>query len=117
MLCVNGINAVMMAAFFGDNMKLKYLGSRSSLGDWTLKDLKPMVPVFLTVDGPEVTEMYSQYKVKSGSDYTTKGVIHILGRSSSRRAFSDMLVPNSATLTLTFVDMVGGVIIHAFTVE
>lgn len=117
MLCINGINAATMAAFFGDNMKLKLLATKKTTGDIILTGLKPMVPLVLTADGPNVSEMYVQYSCKSGSDYAKLGGSQILGQSSTIRTHTNFIIPTADTVKLNVIGIVGGAVMYIFTGE
>lgn len=117
MLCINGINAAMLAAFFGDNMKLKLLATKKTTGDITLTGLTPMVPLILTADGPDASDMYVQYTCKSGSDYAKQGCSQLLGQAATIRTHTNFIIPTADTVKLNIGSIVGGAVMYIFTVE
>lgn len=118
MLLIDGMDPLTyLLSFLGDDMKLKYLGSRTTIGDWILTGLTPMNPVILIGDCAQNNPGFAVYRCTKGSDYSKLGQVKVLGTSETTRSHTNIEVPTKDSITLNMQTFAGGFVVHAFTSE
>ncbi len=118
MRLIDGVDPLTyLLSFLGDDMKLKYLGSRTTIGDWILTGLTPMNPVILIGDCANNDPGYVLYQCTKGSDYSKLGQNKVLGTDSTIRSHTNIEVPTEDSITLNMKIFINGFIVHAFTGE
>jgi len=107
-----------LLSFLGDDVKLKHIGTLSTLGQHTFENLKPMEPILLIGDGIGTAECYMTVSCLSGSQYWKNGVAVPLGYANGvTRAYSHIIIPTTETVVLKVVDVKNGFTVNLFAAE